>query len=206
VANKPEAANHQNNSLIIFEDGWTKLPAFFVDELMPIGAGIPASFWKYMVVLWRDIVDTKPGFRAAKTMTQFHVGKDAAMKWTAALHVSGLFNVRYGVRHKPNEPGIPTKFEYLNGTRQEWICFITALRDTVLEDKRENQGDVEGFRIGLTFNLRDELVRNGLYKQALKDFHQALHDRWVKEGRLWRVDDAWEWNRKTTNRSRLVRD
>jgi len=86
----------KRTDLPIFENGFTKFPTFLVDEVMPIAAGIPASFWKYLLVLWRDLFGQgceRKGYRAAKTMTQLHMDKDTASQWTAALDVSGLFEV-----------------------------------------------------------------------------------------------------------------
>src|SRR5690349_16751576 len=97
--------------LPIFETGFTMLPTFFVDELMPFGTGIPASFWKYLLVLWRDIFGIgcdKKGYRAAKIMTSFHMDKETASQWTAALSVSGVFAIAYGRRFAANLPGVPT--------------------------------------------------------------------------------------------------
>src|SRR5208337_4677800 len=115
-------------ALPIYEGGYTTIPAFFVDELMPYANGIPASFWKYLLILWRDIFGVNceaKGYRTDKTMTQFHVTKETAMQWTAAVDVSGMFEVKYGVRHRPNEPGIPTQFKYnIESTPEDWMCFI----------------------------------------------------------------------------------
>ena len=77
---------------------------------MPIASGVPASFWKYLFIVWRDCFQ-RP-YRCARTMTQFHLTKDTARKWTAALSVSGLSSVRYGKRHEPNLPGVPREIRY----------------------------------------------------------------------------------------------
>jgi hypothetical protein len=167
---KPQARNIETADrkkaprpdLEIFDDGYTKVPAFWIDELMPVAAGIPASFWKYLLVLWRAVVGingTQRGCVADGSMTQFHESKDTAMRWTA-LAPSGLFRVDYGVRHRPNEPGIPTKFKYLDGSVEEWLCFIVALRATVLEDRREHSqetGDgILSFRVTRAVNVAGE--------------------------------------------------
>lgn len=128
----------------ILKLGWTKLPAFIVDELMPLAPGIPASFWKFLIVVWREVMGQR--HLCSKTMNQFHVTKNTARRWTAALSVSHLFNVHYGKRHKPNEPGIPTMISYrTKSTPDEWVCFISALRDTVIADRGEHEGDVDYF-------------------------------------------------------------
>src|SRR5438046_2001613 len=158
------------SELPIFESGFTKYPTLFVDELMPFAAGIPASFWKYMLVLWRDLFGVgceKRGYKAMKTMTQFHMAKETAMQWTAALDVSGLFKVTYGFRYDKNTHGVPTVFEYrAKSTLKDWQCFIVALRDQVLSDKHDHfkakANGVQGFRIGLSITVDNERAHHGL--------------------------------------------
>jgi hypothetical protein len=198
--------------LPIYESGYTSIPAFWIDELMPYATGIPASFWKYMMVLWKDIMGPNcetNGYTTDKTMTQFHMTKETAMQWSAALSVSGLFTVHYGVRYRANEPGIPTQFTYRKeSTVEEWKCFITALRDTILTDKRSHfkakREGVEGFRIDLSFAVDDERERHGL-----KRCYDKWRDELVKEGKLVVVAGngdrvEYEYNRPRTNRSRLL--
>jgi hypothetical protein len=198
---KSEAQSPNNAAIVILEDGWSKFPTFFVDELMPISVGIPASFWKYLLVLWRDIADNKPGYRSTKTMTQFQVGRDAAMKWTAALSVSCSFHVRYGFRHKPNEPGVPTTIEYLpHSTREDWFCFITALRETVLKDRREHNGDVEGFRITLLFRMIAERKLHELHTGWLEDYVKNA----VKKGLITVDEDGYNWPRRGSDRRGVI--
>lgn len=184
--------------LEIFDDGYTKVPAFWIDELMPLAVGIPASFWKFLLVLWRDTVGIKGvqrGYVAERSMTQFHESKDTAMRWTAALAASGLFHVVYGFRHRPNEPGIPTKFKYLDGSVEEWLCFIIALRKTVLKDRREHSKEtgngVMGFRVSLAFHVDEERVVRGLPK---------CNGEWlaagVKKGFIQRTEGSYTWIRE----------
>jgi len=192
--------------LEIFDDGFTKVPAFWIDELMPQAEGIPASFWKFMLVLWRDTVGvkgTQRGYIADKSMTQFHMTKDTAMRWTAALAGSGLFCVTYGVRHYPNEPGIPTKFEYLDASAEEWVCFIIALRKTVIEDRREHHkesGDgILGFRISVAVAVDKERTSRGLPRCNATCLADC-----VKDGSIQQTKDAYQWARKPAAHNFLV--
>jgi hypothetical protein len=153
----------------VFAGGFTKVPAFFVDDLMPIAPGIPASFWKFLRIVWRDCFGQRR--KCSKTMTQFHMTKGTASKWTAALYISHLFYVRYGKRHEPNLPGVPTEIRYKeDSTQEDWLSFIAALRDTLLADKRQHFSDVEGFRVQLAINLIAERQRNGLSTTVLDRF------------------------------------
>jgi hypothetical protein len=194
--------------LPVYDDGYTTIPAFFIDELMPYANGIPASVWKYMMVLWRDVFGINceaKGYVAEKVMTQFHVSKETAMQWTAALSVSGVFSVFYGIRHRPNEPGIPTKITYYkDSTVEEWKCFIVALRDTVLASKRQNfktqRDGVQGFRIALSFAVDKERQRIGLHR-CYDDWHNRL----LAAGELKKLDNGgFEWQQPKTKRSGLM--
>ncbi|SRR6266567_5092745 len=197
-------SEHDNTSeLSVFEGGWTKCPAFFVDDLMPLAVGVPASFWKYLLVVWRDCFGKNSGYRCRRTMTQFHVSKDTALKWTAALSVSCLFQVRYGVRHKLNEPGLPTVIEYRpDSTQEDWRCFITALQATILDDKRKHFDDVEGLRIGLAFELQKERDRAGLPAAEIQKFIE----RQVAAGKV-QIDEGnggYVWQARMSDRRGLM--
>jgi hypothetical protein len=198
----------RKQKLPIYEGGYTTIPAFFIDELMPYANGIPASFWKYMMVLWRDVFGANheaKGYTTDKVMTQFHITKETAMQWTAALSVSGVFSVFYGVRHRPNEPGIPTKITYLpQSTVEDWKCFITALRDTILASKRKNlkvqRDGIAGFRIDLSFRVDNERQRIGLPR-----CYDAWHKKLVESGEIKKLDDCnFQWSHPRTKRSGLM--
>jgi hypothetical protein len=193
--------------LPVFESGYTSIPTFWIEELMPYAAGIPASFWKYMIVLWRELFgvncETK-GYRAAFTMSQFHMTKETAMQWTAAVAMSGLFEIEYGFRYKPNQPGVPTTFKYREeSTVEEWMCFIVALRDTILEQKSKNfqiaRRGIENFRYALSFKVDRERERRG-YSLVWKSWQEEE----VKSGRIERLPDGGlQWGAYRTSRSRL---
>ena len=172
------------SELPIFESGFTKVPTHLIDVSMPFAAGIPASFWKYLLVLWRDLFGAgceKRGYKASKTMTQFHMNKETAIQWTGAMSVSGLFIVSYGFKpapYKKNTPGLPTVFQYrADATLEEWECFIAALRTQILVDKNQHwksKGNgVEGFRIELSFKVDRERDRRGL-PRCWDKWHEQL--------------------------------
>lgn len=175
----------------IFEHGFTRVPAFFVDDLMPIASGVPASFWKYLMIVWRDCFGRH--HRCSRTMTQFHMTKDSASKWTAALYASQLFYVRYGKRHEPNLPGVPTEIRYkLDSTHEDWLCFIAALRDTLLADKQQHFDDLYGFRAQMAINLHSERQRNGLATTNLERFLDSLPEGMVKKvGSVYELNTEW---------------
>lgn len=194
--------------LPIFDSGFTQFPTFLIDELMPFATGVPASFWKYMIVLWRDLFGVgcdRKGYRAAKTMTQFHMDKDNAARWTAALSVSGLFTIAYGRRYGDyTTPGIPTVIQYRPvSTLQEWECFVAALRDQILDDKSKgNKNQREGtwsFRIGLSFRVDNERQRRGLTR-LFDNWHKELE----KSGDIRRTEEGFfQWSVASTNTRRV---
>lgn len=191
--------------LDVFRGGFTKLPAFFVDQLIPLADGIPAIFWKYLMTVWRDVMDPHRGFECRKSMKQFPgMEKRAAMKWTAALWASGLFDVYYGKKHNPNLPGTPSVIRYRkNSTQEEWVCFIEALRETLLDDKdsnNDNKRDIEGFKIYLTFQVRDQRHAAGLSM----DEAQKRIDAWIKDGMITDDNGKCRFKRMPSNRAGVM--
>jgi hypothetical protein len=188
--------------LAVFDKGFTKVPAFWVDDLMNISDGIPASFWKFLLFIWRDIVGQegiKHGYQTEKTQRQFPMDKDTANQWTVALQCSGCFHVELGYRKVPNQPGVPTKFKYANVDIAAWRCFIVALRDQILEDRRMNwsgkRDGVDGFRMSLAVRVDAERERAGL---------RRLFDNWIKRqiaaGKIKQDEEGkLTWDRKRTD-------
>lgn len=117
------------------------VPHFFIDKLIPVGGGIPHAFWKFLFVVWRDVIAPaqknedgtyKHNYRCKKTVKQwsdiFHVPRLAAMDATIACSCSGLFTVEFGWRDMKDKPGVPTTLHYRQqSTEQDWIAFITGL-------------------------------------------------------------------------------
>jgi hypothetical protein len=95
---------------------------------------IPASFWKYLFYLWGWIMNGNVNREARLSMREFPVRTDAAVKWTAALSVSGLFEVekgRYTAQHDQK-----TFFRYkVAASEDEWTAFIEALDKTLVRIK-----------------------------------------------------------------------
>lgn len=127
------------------------VPNFFIDKLMPLGGDIPVAFWKFLFVVWRDVIapSTKNEdgsyahrYRCKKTVKQwqniYHVPKLAAMDATIACSVSGLFTVDFGWRDVKDKPGAPTTLHYRQrSTEQDWIAFIKGLSNAYQEFKSE---------------------------------------------------------------------
>lgn len=133
--------------------GFVAFPAWFIDELMPLGPHIPAYFWKFLLVLWRDI-NHHADDTCKKSMRQFHIRAEDASLCAAAVMVSGLFYVEYGWKHKLAEKGVPTKFTYLDGTFEQWQAFIEALEEQFVSDKKHGYKDSNGgYRAELLIRL-----------------------------------------------------
>jgi hypothetical protein len=138
---KPE---NQQPLIPVFERGFTMVPRFWLFDLMKRGPGIPPTFWKFMLVLWSEIMGHKPTdqrkYTAEFTMRDFPVDKDTANKWVGALIVSGLFIVELGKRFAPNLPGTPSYYIYRDGAGEhDWKAFIEALHDTCQQMSHRNQ-------------------------------------------------------------------
>ena len=192
--------------LVIFDKGYSKVPTFWIDDLIPISDGIPASFWKFLLILWRDIVGVdgiERGYRAEKTSRQFNMDKDAANQWIVAVQCSACFHVELGYRRVPNQPGIPTKFHYLNPSIAEWRCFIVALRDQILEDRQHNwsgkREGLDGFRMSLAIRVDEERARAGLPRRFENWVKKQVQDGNIKETVEGDTVHR-KWDRKKTDR------
>lgn len=153
------------------------VPRFWIDSLMDAkchyqqGTGvrraprIPNSFWKFTFVLWRGITNGNKKREHSASMRQFHVRADAAVKWTAAYSVSGLFSIEVGKCSNANDAE-PTRFQYnVAATETEWECFITALNLTLENLKKvkdANHGNTGGFKVALAIAVDAERKLAGL--------------------------------------------
>jgi hypothetical protein len=162
--------------------GFVAFPAFFVDELMPMGKHIPPSFWKFLLVLWRDVNHHKDN-TSKKSMRHFHIRSEDASKWAAALFVSGLFFMKYGWKHAEAEKGFPTEFKYLDADFEHWEWFITALEEQIVSDKKHGYKDSgRGFRAELLFRkIRIRWERTG---DPLEDWEKNILNKWEQQGYL----------------------
>jgi hypothetical protein len=129
-------------NLAIFDDDarWTALPVFFVNEIMRLGEGIPASFFKFTWVILRYTLapgkDGKWPYTCKTTQKQFaeefHIHNRATEDWTRAYSVSGLFRIKKGKRYQKTLPGEPTFWQYnQKATLEDWQAFILALSDVL---------------------------------------------------------------------------
>jgi len=124
--------------------GWFAIPYFFAKDFMRIGKGIPASFWKFTFILWRELLQPKPvkdgkggahfewPYTANTTvewfMEEFGLDTEAVQDWSNAYSVSGLFRMTKGERKIKGLPGTPTTWTYnKRATKKDWEAFIIAL-------------------------------------------------------------------------------
>jgi hypothetical protein len=130
---------------------------------------IPASFWKFTLVLWRGVTNGNLRREHKASMKQFHVRADSAVKWTAAYSVSGLFTIETGNW----EDEEATNFQYrVDATAVEWECFVIALNLTLENLKKEpkaRQGNTGGFKVYLA-NAVDDQRRLAKLKPANAGF------------------------------------
>ena len=171
---------------ILVGQPFIQVPRFWVDSLMDFkcyyqldnggkrqAPRLPGSFWKYTLVLWRWIQGGNVQRQTTMAFSQFHVRADAAVRWTAAYSVSGLFDVEMG-KWTANHDS-PTTFKYrVNADAAEWEGFIVAL-DWVLEHLKTNPpkfqykyqkaspwSNTGAFKVLLALKVDEERVRRGL--------------------------------------------
>lgn len=124
---------------------FTAFPTWFFDDLIRLGKGIPASFWKFTFALMRQVLSAveKNGEVFTNTYTwnstfedfkeKHDLGDLAVQDWTNAYSCSGLFSIVKGKRKFPKDPnGTPTVWTYnRNATRRDWLAFVIALSKTL---------------------------------------------------------------------------
>jgi len=175
----------EKNSLPLDHLGnWTKAPTFFVDDLMRVGRGIPASFWKFTSVMWRFVVAPgKPradgkGFTypyefttTLEQLQEYHINREASSKWIAAYSVSGFSDVRYGTRHQFERAATPTVISYRKGaTKEDWQAFIGALSNQCRTDREKHwTGNDDRYRWSLLGKLYQARLDLGLSVEHTKD-------------------------------------
>ena len=88
---------------------------------------VPASFWKFLFILWHEIMFDRPGkpdWTAKLSMREFGVRANDASKWSTALKASGLFTVEHGSFQDRNR----TVFTYnTKSTSLDWQGFYRGL-------------------------------------------------------------------------------
>jgi hypothetical protein len=192
--------------LKILEGGFTLVPAFWA-KLMGVVAEfdratgeriptptydkhIPASFWKYSFVLWRDIVGPncqQKRYTAKKTMQDFGIRPATASRWTAAYTASGLFEVKLGARHVKGAKGDPSVYRYLDSTEYEWEVFLRCLSGLCARDKHDSnsqegsEGSIAAFRAELTWLIAVTKKEDG-FQPSLSKENRAYLDECLKNG------------------------
>lgn len=144
--------------------GWFMLPNAWVRELMTDEHKYPhisASFWKFLIVLWCEILTyrpNKPDWTAELGMRDFGIRANTASKYTVALAASGLFTVTKG-----EWQGEKTTFRYnTNAGGLEWRAFYRALMKTceTLDSDRLNRGrsSVEKWESVMASHFKTEMA------------------------------------------------
>jgi hypothetical protein len=88
--------------------GYLRVPNIWITDLIADEKEYPhisASFWKFLLVLWHEIMRPrtgKPDWTAKLAMRDFGIRAADADKWAAALGVSRLFTVVKGTKEYRN--------------------------------------------------------------------------------------------------------
>jgi hypothetical protein len=123
------------------------VPRFWMSDLMGSrlhypktgrsAEAIPASFWEYMLVLWGWVCNGNEKRETHVGMRDFPMRRAASIKWTAAVSVSGVFDVKAG----QHETGEKTYFRYrCAASKTEWAAFIDALNLALVNLKNGKDG------------------------------------------------------------------
>lgn len=209
----------------LFDGSWFGLPAFFVDKLMMphISKGIPASFWKFTLVLFREMlkpVKQGDGFtHLYKFNTTFewfeeeHCLGDAIVKqWQDAYAVSGLFAIVKGKRHNHKEPGTPTVWTYnRKATEDDWTAFVLALAkvvkpgETYTPRRGKSEDGVYGagvFKLVLAIEVDKSRAKiNGTSGPGLPPVNTKRIEHYLSQGHGRRTDDGFVTAAGTTVKS-----
>ncbi len=144
--------------------GFVAFPAFFIDEFMrgPEFKNIPSSFWLFLLIIWRDI-NHHADNTCKKSARRWPIRPETVGRWTAALSVSGLFNVKLGWKDKRAEKGAPTVYTYFDSDFALWEVFITALSQQIAADKKNHHDDTAwGYKCELLLRIIELRKAKGL--------------------------------------------
>ena len=153
---KPKYNKDRDEVFARIGKGWHPVPnlfAIFHEIEEKIGGGddsrrVPASFHKYLHILWREICfDRGPDWTAEMYDDQFNMRPSDAGKWRIALSESVLFHVRqirhvktlgaYGVWNSVGNRGPMSVYKYnTQATGLDWTQFYKALRAACAECPR----------------------------------------------------------------------
>ena len=145
---KPKYNKDRDEVFARIGKGWHPVPNLFaifheIEEKMGCGDDsrrVPASFHKYLHILWREIFfDRGPDWTAEFYDDQFNMRPSDASKWRIALSESVLFRVRqirhvkvmgaWGVDKNVGNRGPMSVYKYsTQATGQDWTQFYKALR------------------------------------------------------------------------------
>jgi hypothetical protein len=192
---------------------FTAVPNFFIDTLPRLGKGIPASFWKFTLVLLRGILSEQEKgdggglyhtYKWKSTSDQFKenydIGSLAVQDWTNAYSVSGLFHIKKGRKHVKADAGLPTEWTYItSATMADWICFVMALRNVLNRTPRmARHGEMEyqgktlnaanAFKLALAFEV--DKVRAASNPTPLPPVNVKRIEVFLERGYGWRDEDG----------------
>jgi hypothetical protein len=178
------------------------------------GKGIPATFWKFTDIAWRNFVapgkpDEKGAFTfpcewrvtAEQLVEEHRIHKAAALKWMAAYSVCGFVDVTLGKRHKIDQPGSPSVFHYDKSTaKADWQAFISGLSIQCEQDKKSHLGGADtAYRASLALKIRRMRLQLGLPVDHFDGYITRL-----KELGIIKEQDGGGIMRKVTDSSNMV--
>jgi hypothetical protein len=131
--------------------GWHPVPNLFAilheyeDKLNDEARRVPASFHKFLHILWREIFFARPDksdWTAEFYDEQFNMRPSDAGKWKWALAESGLFTVGqakgpHGIRQIESKGPLSVYRYNKQATDEDWKRFYKALRSACAECPKE---------------------------------------------------------------------
>ncbi len=176
------------------------VPVFIVDDMMRLGKGIPASFWKFTLAMLRSVfAPDKAGnwtYTWETTEQQIaarcNINSKAAGDWTRAYSVSGLFGIQKGKRHNKDLPGEPTRWTYNKAaTSEDWAAFIIALSHICCEKEKmarhgksaDGYSASKAFALGLAWEVDQvRMTFHGTSAPGLPPVNARKIEKLVREG------------------------
>lgn len=176
-----------------------RVPRFWVDELFKYAERIPASFWKFKLVLWRGITNGNREYQTQLALSQFGLTKQQASKWKFAVQVSGLYTVVTG----KYIPKTSTNYQYRrDATVAEWVVFIKALNEKIELDTLERLDPTQGEAFGIELAI---LIDERRHQAGLPRVNEKFIRECLRDGRV--VQDSGEYrakDRRTNAKNRKI--
>jgi hypothetical protein len=120
---------------------------------------VPASFWKFLFILWHEIMFDRPGkpdWTAKLSMREFGVRANDASKWAAALKVARLFQVTVGTFQDRNR----TIFTYnTKANSVDWQGFYRGLMAACAEFNGQKKPTIPEWEQAVENHVRRESAR-----------------------------------------------